>query len=73
GILGGWVRLGHHTGGPHNFKVLYMFDSWDDMDDLFQRALETMAEQHPDEWARMSEMFQAHDDAIWVPTTREEM
>jgi hypothetical protein len=35
GLLGGWVRLEHNTGGPHNSKVLYMFDSWDDIDDLF--------------------------------------
>jgi hypothetical protein len=48
GLLGGWVRLEHNTGGPHNSKVLYMFDSWDDIDDLFGKLLGTMAEARRD-------------------------
>lgn len=73
GILSGWVKLNHNTGGPHNSKILYMFDSWDDIDNLFGKMLGTMAEQHPDEWALANELNLAHDDVIWVPTTREEM
>ncbi len=73
GLLGGWVKLNHNTGGPHNSKVLYFFESWDDIDDLLEKLLGTMAEEHPDEWARTNELFQAHDDVIWVPTTRGEM
>ena len=72
-ILGGWVKLNHNTGGPHNSKVLYFFESWDDIDDLFGKLLGTMADEHPDEWARANELFHAHDDVIWVPTTRGEM
>jgi hypothetical protein len=73
GLLGGWVRLEHNTGGPHNSKVLYMFDSWDAIDDLFGKLLGTLAEEHPDDWAKINELFRAHDDVIWVPTTRDEM
>ncbi len=73
GTLGGWVRLSHNTGGPHNFKVLYFFDSWDDMDDLFAKLIGTMSEKHPEQWVRVNEMFRAHDDAIWTPTTRDGM
>lgn len=73
GILSGWVTFGHNTGGPHNWKVLYMFDSWDDIDDMFQTVLGSMAEQHPAEWARANELYQAHADAIWTPTRRDEM
>ncbi len=73
GILSGWVKLNHNTGGPHNSKVLYMFDSWDDIDDLFDRLVGTMSEEHPDVWARVNELLQAHDDVIWAATTRDEM
>lgn len=73
GILSGWVKLSHNTGGPHNSKVLYFFDSWDDIDDLFGRLISTLAEDHPSEWARANELNRAHDDAIWVETTRDEM
>ncbi len=70
GTLGGWVRLGHNTGGPHNSKVLYMFESWDTIDDFFGKLLSTMAEKHPDQWAQINQLFQAHDDAIWAPTSQ---
>jgi len=73
GILEGWAKLNHNTGGPHNSKVLYWFDSWDDIDDLFGMMAGAMAEEHPDAWERGAELFQAHDDAIWVPTPRNEM
>ena len=73
GTVGGWVKLGHNTGGPHNSKVLYFFEDWDDIDDLFGKLLGTIVEKHPDEFARINELFQAHDDVIWVPTTRDEM
>ena len=71
GLLGGWVLLGHNTGGPHNFKVLYLFDEWDDIDDLFAALQETMAEDHPADWAMTQEMRVAHADAIWEPTPDE--
>jgi hypothetical protein len=70
GLLTGWVKLEHNTGGPHNSKVLYFFDDWDPIDDLFTRMLDTMAEEHPAEWARANEIMQAHDDVIWAETRR---
>ncbi|HSR41635.1 MAG TPA: hypothetical protein VLL48_05680, partial [Longimicrobiales bacterium] len=44
GLLTSWVRLAHNTGGPHNSKVLYFFEEWDDIDDMFARFLGDMAE-----------------------------
>lgn len=72
GILSGWVKLNHNTGGPHNSKILYFFDSWDDIDDMFARLGQTMQEEHPDEMTRIGELSQAHDDVIWVPTSESE-
>lgn len=69
GLLGGWVKLNHNTGGPHNSKILYFFEEWDDIDDLFDTFLSDMA-QDQDQFQRTMELFQAHDDVIWVPTTR---
>jgi hypothetical protein len=73
GILTGWVKLGHNTGGPHNSKVLYLFNGWDNIDDVFGKVLGTLAEEHPDQFARINEIIEAHDDAIWTLTTRDEM
>lgn len=68
----GWVRLDHDTGGPHNSKILLLFDDWDVIDDfLFDRVLGTLAEQRPELWRRLNELISTHDDIIWVPTTRE--
>ncbi len=68
GLLAGWVILDHNTGGPHTSKVLYFFDDWDDIDDMFAQLTDTMAEDHPAE----SEAFtrirgSQHRDLIYVP------
>lgn len=73
GLLSGWAKLNHNTGGPHNSKILYFFDSWDDIDDMFERLFQTMEQEHADEMARVIGMVMAHDDVIWAPTPREEM
>ncbi len=73
GSLGGWVKLGHNTGGPHNSKVLYFFEEWDHIDDLFGKFLSALAEQHPDNFRRMNEIIIEHDDVIWAPTQRDGM
>lgn len=67
GLLGGWVKLNHNTGGPHNSKVLYFFEEFDDIDDLFAKVYGDMPEDVTRELQRMT---QAHDDVIWQPTTR---
>lgn len=73
GILGGWVRLGHNTGGPHNSKVLYLFEAWDHIDDLFDKLLSELAEAHSEDFELVNRLIRAHDDAIWVPTPVEGM
>jgi hypothetical protein len=62
--LGGWVEMGHNTGGRYNRKVLYLFEAWDDMDDFFEGFLAQLTA-NPDVWADMGRMIAAHDDVIW--------
>jgi hypothetical protein len=72
GMLLGWVKLDHNTGGPHNAKVMYFVDDWDKMDDFFQKAFASMGE---DEAAmmRFAGLMRAHDDDIWVPVPTGDM
>jgi len=67
GLLGGWVTLVHNTGGSHNFKVLFVFDEWDKIDDFTGTVLGRMAEEHPQDFQRFMALIQAHDDAIYEP------
>ncbi len=67
GLLRGWVQLGHNTGGDHNFKILYFFTDWDDIDDFFIRFSGTLADEHPIRFARLNDMLREHDDTIWIP------
>jgi hypothetical protein len=65
GILGGWVREGHNTGGRYNWKVLYLFEEWDHIDDLFERLVsQLMAD--AELWQKLGRMIAAHDDIIWT-------
>lgn len=73
GLLGGWVRLDHNTGGPYNSKHLFLFDDWDRIDDvIFERLIGTLAEEQPELWSRLNGLFQEHDDVIWEATIQEE-
>jgi hypothetical protein len=65
GILGGVVLLGHHSGGAHNKKVLYLFEEWDHMDDMWSHFFARMEEDHPEAMAKLLSMTLAHDDVIW--------
>jgi len=67
GILVGWVKLNHNTGGPHNAKILYFVDDWDQLDDLFSKVGESR-DGNEAAWKRFAEISRAHDDNIWVPT-----
>ncbi len=71
GLLAGWATEGHNTGGRHNWKVLYFFDEWDHMDDLFGR-LESAWMAEAALFERSAGMVDSHDDIIWtavpVPT-----
>jgi len=66
----GWVRLDHNTGGPYNSNHLYLFENWDDIDDIiFARVLATLEEEQPEVMERLLAMIDIHDDVIWVPST----
>jgi hypothetical protein len=64
GILGGWVTEGHNTGGRFNWKVLYFFEAWDNMDDTFERITAAITAD-PAVWQHIGGMIKAHDDIIW--------
>ena len=64
GILGGWVTEGHNTGGRFNWKVLYFFEAWDTMDDVFGRITEAITAD-PAVWQHIGGMIKDHDDIIW--------
>ena len=72
GLLLGWVKLDHNTGGPHNAKVLYFVDDWDRIDDFFQSAFASMGADE-DAMMRFAGLMQAHDDDIWVPISTDDM
>ena len=65
GLLAGWAIEGHNTGGRHNWKVLYFFDEWDQMDDLFAR-LEAAWGAEAALFERSAGMVDSHDDIIWT-------
>lgn len=65
GILNGVVILGHNT-GPHNSKVLYLFDDWDDIDDMWDLFFTRMEEQHGEDFTNALRMSRSHDDVIWA-------
>jgi hypothetical protein len=65
GLLGGWVRQGHNTGGRYNWKVLYLFEEWDLMDDLFARVTSELTADS-EVWEQFTGLIQAHDDVIWT-------
>lgn len=69
GHLGGWATLDHNTGGRHNYKVLFMFEDWDHIDDFTGRVLGALAERHPVDYEKFMRMIQGHDDVIYAPTT----
>ncbi|MGD2068813.1 MAG: hypothetical protein PVI57_09105 [Gemmatimonadota bacterium] len=66
GVLAGVVTLNHNTGLPHNKKVLYMFEEWDDMDDMWNMFFERMETEHGEAFAESLSLVQAHDDIIWA-------
>lgn len=70
GLLGGWVRLTHNTGGRYNWKIFYFFAGWDTIDDLFDRLIPALTAD-PAVWSRMGGMVQAHDDIIWLSVSQQ--
>ena len=60
GLVAGWVTESHNTGGQYNWKVIMLFDEWDDIDDMQARFFEAAPLSHPF-WG----MFTAHKDELW--------
>lgn len=71
GTLNGAVLLEHNTGGSHNWKVMYLTEEWDHIDDVLGNLISTTMQDHPKTWDRMMDVVEAHDDEIWVPVTRD--
>lgn len=65
GILEGWARLSHNTGPRFNVKVLYLFENWDHMDDMFGRVIAAVTGD-AERWQQIGGMIDAHDDVIWA-------
>ena len=60
GMLQGYVVESHNTGGRFNWKILYLYDDWDVMDDLEARLFAAVPLDHPI-WS----MATAHRDELW--------
>ena len=60
GMLQGYVVEGHNTGGRFNWKILYLYDEWDVLDELEAMIFAAVPLDHP-----MWSMFSAHRDEIW--------
>jgi hypothetical protein len=64
GILGGWVARDHKAGDRFNRVVVYLFEEWDNIDDLMDKVMsDLLADQ--DRWQILGGMISAHDDVIW--------
>ncbi len=73
GHIGGWVTLDHNTGASHNYKVLFFFEDWDDIDDFTGTVLGAMEEQSPEDFRKFLSITQGHSDVIYAPTRQEGM
>ena len=60
GMLQGYVVEGHNTGGRYNWKIVWLYDEWDNLDELEAAIFAAAPLDHP-----MWEMFSAHRDEIW--------
>lgn len=64
GLLTGWARLGHDTGGPYNSKVIYWIEEWDLVDDVLTRV--GQMRQEAGLGAESARSIRAHSDQIWM-------
>jgi hypothetical protein len=60
GLLQGYVVQGHNTGGQYNWKIVYLYDDWDSLDDIEARIFSSVPLDRPI-WS----MFTAHRDEVW--------
>lgn len=72
GVLDGWVKMDHNSGGPFNSKILYFFQDWDEIDDFWSFFLREFPQRNPNEAGIAFSAIREHNDVIWVPTSSTE-
>ena len=60
GLLQGYVVEGHNTGGPFNWKILFLYDEWDDLNEIEAAIFEAAPLDHP-----LWSIPTAHKDELW--------
>lgn len=60
GILQGYVIQGHNTGGEYNWKLVSLYDEWDNLDEIEAALFGAAPLDHP-----LWMMFTAHKDELW--------
>ena len=59
-LLEGYVVLDHNTGGRFNWKILWLHETWDNMDDFEAAFFAAAPMDHP-----MWSMYTSHRDELW--------
>ena len=59
-LLEGYVVLDHNTGGRFNWKILWLHETWDSMDDFEAAFFAAAPMDHP-----MWSMYTSHRDELW--------
>lgn len=61
GVLAGWIMQSHNTGaGPYNWKVMFLFEEWGDIEEFQARFLTAVPMDHP-----VWDYFLSHRDELW--------
>lgn len=60
GMVRGFVIQSHNTGGEYNWKFSWLFDEWDNFDEVEQAFFSALPLEH-----EVFGMFRAHRDEIW--------
>lgn len=60
GLLNGYVVQGHNTGGRFNWKVGWLYDEWDNFDEIEGAIFEAVPLDDP-----LWRLFSAHQDELW--------
>ena len=60
GLVNGYVVQSHNTGGKYNWKFAWLFDEWDDFDEVEATFFAALPLDH-----EVFGMFWAHRDELW--------
>ena len=66
GLITGWAKLDHDTGGPWNIKLIYWPTDWDTIDELIAMLIEGGEQMDPE---RMRAAL-GHEDNVWRTVPR---